>query len=203
MRFIAFDLETTGTVPGVDKIVEIGAVLIDNGQVEAVFSTLINPLIPIPPGATAVNKITNEMVAGKPLIEDVLNSFAEFCGNDVMVAHNAPFDCQFLVADIKRFESLAPQGVVVDTLPMARKLIPGLANYKLGTLVQHFKVQSSEFHRAEEDATYCGMVFWEMVKRLSVGNRPPQIENLIQLTGKAEFKFPQIERQPKQMGFLF
>ncbi len=64
MRFIAFDLETTGTVPGVDRIVEIGAVLIDNGQVQAVFSTLINPQIPIPPGATAVNKITNDMVAG-------------------------------------------------------------------------------------------------------------------------------------------
>lgn len=203
MKFIAFDLETTGTVPGVDKIVEIGAVCINQGVIESVFSTLINPQIPIPPGATAVNGITNEMLIGKPLIEDVLNSFAEFCGHEVMVAHNAPFDCQFLLSDIKKHESLAPKGVVVDTLPMARKLIPGLANYKLGTLVQHFKVQSTDFHRAEEDATYCGMVFWEMVKRLSVGNRPPQIENLIQLTGKTEFRFPQIDRQPKQMGFLF
>lgn len=203
MKFIAFDLETTGTVPGVDRIVEIGAVRIDNGVVDAVFSTLINPQIPIPPGASAVNGISNEMVAGKPLIEDVLNSFAEFCGSDVMVAHNAPFDCQFLISDIKKFESEAPKGVVIDTLPMARKLIPGLANYKLGTLVQHFKIPSTDFHRAEEDATYCGMVFWEMVKRLSVGSRAPQIENLVQLTGKTEFKFPQIERQPKQMGFLF
>lgn len=203
MRFIAFDLETTGTVPGVDRIVEIGAVRIDNGQVDAVFSTLIDPQIAIPPGATAVNGITNEMVAGKPLIEDVLNSFAEFCGTDVLVAHNAPFDCQFLVSDIRKFESEAPKGIVLDTLPMSRKLIPGLANYKLGTLVQHFKIPSTDFHRAEEDATYCGMVFWEMVKRLSVANRAPQIENLVSLTGKVEFRFPQIERQPKQMGFLF
>lgn len=203
MRFIAFDLETTGTVPGVDQIVEIGAVRIDAGRVDAVFSTLINPQIPIPPGATAVNGITNDMVAGKPRIEDILNSFAEFCADDVLVAHNAPFDSQFLVADIKKYESLSPKGIVVDTLPMARKLIPGLANYKLGTLVQHFKIPSTDFHRAEEDATYCGMVFWEMVKRMSVGNRIPQIENLVSLTGKAEFKFPQIERQPKQMGFLF
>lgn len=203
MRFIAFDLETTGTVPGVDQIVEIGAVRIIDGQVEAVFSTLVNPQRLIPPGATAVNGITDAMVAGKPFIESILPAFAEFCADDIMVAHNAPFDSQFLASDVKKFETEAPKGIVIDTLPIARKIIPGLPNYKLGTLVQHFKIPSTDFHRAEEDATYCGMVFWEMVKRMTVGGKAPQIENLVSLTGKPEFKFPQIERQPKQMGFLF
>ncbi len=203
MRFIAFDLETTGTVPGVDQIVEIGAVRIVNGVVESVYSTLVDPLRAIPPGATAVNGITDDMVAGKPRIETLLPSFAEFCGDDILVAHNAPFDCQFLASDIKKHEAMAPRGVVVDTLPISRKVIPGLPNYKLGTLVQHFKIPSTDFHRAEEDATYCGMVFWEMVKRISIGNKLPQLENLVSLTGKPEFKFPQIERQPKQMGFMF
>ena len=203
MRFIAFDLETTGTVPGVDQIVEIGAVRIIDGQVESVFSTLVNPMKAMPPGATAVNGITDAMLVGKPTIESLLPSFAEFCGSDLLVAHNAPFDCQFLTADIKKFETTAPQGIVIDTLTISRKIIPGLPNYKLGTLVQHFKIPSTDFHRAEEDATYCGMVFWEMYKKISVGNKPAQIENLISLTGKPEFKFPQIERQPKQMGFLF
>jgi len=203
MRFIAFDLETTGTVPGVDQIVEIGAVRIIDGQVESIFSTLVNPQRPMPPGASAVNGITDDMLVGKPLIDSLLPSFAEFCGDDVLVAHNAPFDCQFLASDIKKFETPAPRGVVIDTLPISRKVIPGLPNYKLGTLVQHFKIPSTDFHRAEEDATYCGMVFWEMFKKISVGNKPAQIENLVSLTGKPEFKFPQIERQPKQMGFLF
>jgi len=203
MRFIAFDLETTGTVPGVDQIVEIGAVRIIDGQVEAVFSTLVNPMKAMPPGATAVNGITDSMLVGQPLIETLLPSFAEFCGSDVLVAHNAPFDCQFLASDIKKFEAPAPVGIVIDTLPISRKVIPGLPNYKLGTLVQHFKIPSTDFHRAEEDATYCGMVFWEMFKKISVGNRPAQIENLVSLTGKPEYRFPQIERQPKQMGFLF
>ena len=203
MRFIAFDLETTGTVPGVDQIVEIGAVRIINGQVESVFSTLVNPQRPIPPGATAVNGITNEMVANKPLIESLLPSFAEFCGSDFLVAHNAPFDSQFLTADIKRYETIAPKGVIIDTLPIARKVIPGLPNYKLGTLVQHFKIPSTEFHRAEEDATYCGMMFLELVKKISVGGKAPQVENLVSLTGKSELRFPQIERQPKQLGFMF
>lgn len=199
MKFIAFDLETTGTVPGVDKIVEIGAVKFNNGVVESVFSTLVDPQKSIPPGASAVNGITDDMVAGKPLIESLLGDFAEFCEDLPMVAHNAPFDSQFLLADIKRYESSAPRGVVLDTLPISRKVFPGLANYKLGTLVQHLKIPSAGFHRAEEDATYCGYLFIELVKRISVNGKSPELENLVSLTGKPEVKFPQIVRQPKQM----
>jgi DNA polymerase-3 subunit epsilon len=199
MKFIAFDLETTGTVPGVDKIVEIGAVKFNNGVVESVFSTLVDPQKSIPPGASAVNGITDDMVFGKPLIDSLLGDFAEFCEDLPMVAHNAPFDSQFLMADIKRFESPAPRGVVLDTLPISRKVFPGLANYKLGTLVQHLKIPSAGFHRAEEDATYCGHVFIELIKRISVNGKPPELENLVSLTGKPEVKFPQIVRQPKQM----
>lgn len=203
MRFIAFDLETTGTVPGVDQIVEIGAVRFNNGIVESVFSTLVDPLRSIPPGASAVNGISDDMVKGKPTIDTLLHSFAEFCEDMIMVAHNAPFDAQFLTADIKKHESTSPRGVILDTLPISRKVFPGIPNYKLGTLVQHLKIPSTGFHRAEEDATYCGHVFIELVKRISIGGKPPQLENLIALTGKPEFRFPQIERQPKQMGFMF
>jgi DNA polymerase III subunit epsilon len=203
MKFIAFDLETTGTVPGVDQIVEIGAVRFNNGVVESVFSTLVDPQRSIPPGASAVNGISDDMVRGKPKIETLLGSFAEFCEDIIMVAHNAPFDAQFLTSDIKKHESIAPKGIILDTLPISRKVFPGIPNYKLGTLVQHLKIPSTGFHRAEEDATYCGHVFMELIKRISIGGKPPQIENLIALTGKPELRFPQIERQPKQMGFLF
>jgi DNA polymerase-3 subunit epsilon len=203
MKFIAFDLETTGTVPGVDRIVEIGAVKFNNGIVESVFSTLVDPQKSIPPGASAVNGITDDMVTGKPLIEHLLGDFAEFCEDLPMVAHNAPFDSQFLTADIKRHEAMAPRGVILDTLPISRKVFPGLANYKLGTLVQHLKIPSAGFHRAEEDATYCGHVFLELVKRISVNGKPPELENLVSLTGKPEAKFPQIVRQPKQMELIF
>lgn len=202
MRFIAFDLETTGTVPGVDQIVEIGAVRFIDGQPEAIFATLIDPQRPIPPGASAVNKITDDMVRGKPLVESVLPSFAEFCGQDILVAHNAPFDAQFLIADIKRFETAAPTGIILDSLPIARKVFPGLPNYKLGTLIQHLKIPTTDFHRAEEDASYCGQLFFQMVKRISIGGLPPQVGNLVALTGKPELRFPQIVRQPKQMDLF-
>jgi DNA polymerase III subunit epsilon len=202
MRFIAFDLETTGTVPGVDQIVEIGAVRFINGQIDGIYSTLIDPRRPISPGASAVNGISDSMVIGKPTVDTLLESFAEFCGNDPIVAHNAPFDSQFLSSDIKKHELPAPRGVILDTLPIARKVFPGLPNYKLGTLVQHLKIPSGGFHRAEEDATYCGKLFIELVKRISINGQPPAIENLIALTGKPESRFPQIERKPKQLDLL-
>lgn len=202
MRFIAFDLETTGTVPGVDRIVEIGAVRFVDGQVESVFATLIDPLRPIPPGASAVNGIRDEMVKGKPIIESILEPFTEFCGDDPLVAHNAPFDSQFLIADFKRFELPTPRGLILDTLPISRKVFPGLANYKLGTLVQHLKIPTTDFHRAEEDATYCGKLFMELVKRISVNGQPPALDNLVALTGKPASKFPVIEKKPKQMDLF-
>ncbi|PIS10727.1 MAG: DNA polymerase III subunit epsilon [Bdellovibrio sp. CG10_big_fil_rev_8_21_14_0_10_47_8] len=202
MRFIAFDLETTGTVPGVDQIVEIGAVRFNGSQIDGVFSTLIDPLRPIPPGASAVNGISNDMVKGKPTIDTILESFTDFCQEDFLVAHNAPFDSQFLTADYKKLEFPTPRGLILDTLPIARKVFPGLPNYKLGTLIQHLKIPASNFHRAEEDATYCGNLFLEMVKRISINGQPPAIQNLIALTGKPESRFPIIEKKPKQMDLF-
>jgi DNA polymerase-3 subunit epsilon len=202
MRFIAFDLETTGTLPGIDQIVEIGAVRFVEGQVDALFSTLIDPRVPMPEAASRVNGINDSMLKDQPKIEDVLVPFAEFCGDDILVAHNAPFDVQFLTSDIQKHESAAAKGTILDTCNMARKVLPGLLNYKLGTLIEHLKIPAKGFHRAEEDASYCGLLFIKMIERISPGAVMPPLANLIALTGKAPLKFPQIERQPKQLDLL-
>lgn len=202
MDFVGFDLETTGFVPGVDKIVEIGAVKFINGKPEATFSTLVDPQRTIPAGASAVSGITDDMVAGKPVIEDILEPFAEFCAELPMVAHNAPFDTQFLTSDIKKHETASPQGVILDTLPISRKVFPGLANYKLGTLVQHLKIPTGTFHRAEEDASYCGFLFVEIVRKIFQPGQDTNLDNLIALTGKPESRFPQIQRSHKQLNLL-
>jgi DNA polymerase III subunit epsilon len=202
MRFISFDLETTGFIAGVDRIIELGAVRYVNGVVDSVYATLVDPQIDIPEGASRVNGISNEMVKGKPTIDALLPSFAEFCGDDILVAHNAPFDYQFLNADVIKHEVRAPRGTVLDTCVMARKLIPGLPNYKLGTLVQHLNIPAGEFHRAEEDANYCGQLFIKMIEKMSGGLILPPLENLISLSGKSELKFTQIVAKPKQMSLL-
>lgn len=203
MRFIAFDLETTGIMPGVDRIVEIGAVRFVNGEVDAVFSTLVDPMIPIPAGASAVNGITDDMVAGKPKIEECLGGLTEFCADDVLVAHNAAFDTAFLLSDYRKFEVRTPRGLILDSYPMAKKIFPGLANYKLGTLVQHLQIDAHGFHRAEADATYCAKLFIKIMERVTgaAGMFPP-VANLVALTGKAEIRFPVIEPQPKQLNLL-
>ncbi len=203
MRFIAFDLETTGILPGVDRIVEIGAVRYVDGELDAVFSTLVDPLISIPVEASKVNGITDDMVKGKPKIEELLQPFAEFVGDDVLIAHNAAFDTQFLTADYVKHEVRTPRGVILDSYPMAKKVFPGLANYKLSTLVQHLQIESSGFHRAEEDATYCAKVFLKMVERMTGSPTAwPPLENLVALTGKPEVRFPIVEPQPKQLNLL-
>jgi DNA polymerase III subunit epsilon len=203
MRFIAFDLETTGFLAGVDKIVEVGAVRFVDGQVDGVFSTLVDPLMPIPPGASRVNGITDDMVKGKPKIDELLEAFADFCADDPMIAHNADFDEKFLTSDIKKFETKAPRGLILDSLPIARKVYPGLANYKLATLVQHLSIPSAGFHRAEEDASYCGYLLLKMMEKIT-GSKTvfPPVPNLVALTGRAEVRFPQIIPQPKQLSLL-
>ena len=202
MRFIAFDLETTGTLAGVDQIVEIGAVRFVNGQPDAIFSTLINPGISMPAAASRVNGINDEMLLGKPKIIEILDPFADFCADDILVAHNSSFDTQFLTADIRKHESSAPKGVILDTLSLSRKVFPGLANYRLGTLVQHLGITATDFHRAEQDATYCGQLFMKVLSKISTAGQQPPLANLVALTGKPEQKFPQIEKRPKQLGFL-
>ncbi len=202
MNFIAFDLETTGTLPGVDKIVEIGAIRYRDGQVDGVFSTLVDPLQSIPAGASAVNGITDDMVMGKPKIEELLEPLSDFCSDSILVAHNAVFDFGFLLSAYTRHEIRTPRGLILDTYPMAKKIYPGLANYRLGTLVQHLNIDAAGFHRAEADASYCGQVLQKMLDKISTGGVTPPVQNLVALTGKPEMRFPVIEPQPKQLNLL-
>ncbi len=202
MKFIAFDLETTGTKPQEDMVVEIGAVLFDGGMAIKGYGTLIDPGRPIPADASAVNGITDEMVRGKPRISDVLGDFADFCGDLPLVAHNAPFDYKFLLEDVKLHQSAAPTGLVLDTLPLSRLVFPGLANYRLWTLVRHFNFPSGTFHRAEEDSAYCGLLFAKILETLEMRGEPSGQEYLVKLIGKEPLRFPQYKKQPDQLNLF-
>ena len=202
MRFIAFDLETTGIVPGVDQIVEIGAVRFVNGIPDAVYATLVDPRTTMPAASTAVNKITDDMLVGKPHIETLLESFTQFCAGDPLVAYNAPFDTQFLARDYIKYEFETPRGIVLDALPVAKKVFPGLANYKLGTVLQYTKIAALDFHRAEEDAASCGKLLIHMVKKIVANPLDLPVANLVAMSGKPEVRFPVVERQPKQLAWL-
>lgn len=191
MRFVAFDLETTGTKPAKDRIVEIGAVRFDGDQPVASYGTLVDPGIPIPAGASAVNGISDEMLRGQPRIESVLGGFADFCGNLPLVAHNAPFDFGFLLEAVKQHGGPAPGGVVLDSLALARRVFPGQPNYRLGSLVRHFGFSGGDFHRAEADSAYCGMLFARILQTLEARGTPCGVGDLLKLIGRRELRFPQ------------
>jgi DNA polymerase-3 subunit epsilon len=202
MNFIAFDLETTGIQPKTDAVVEIGAVRFDGTEPVEAFSTLINPGRPIPPEASAVNGITDEMVAGSPAIDKVLADLADFCGELPLVAHNAPFDFKFLLAAVEKHRARAPKGIVVDSCALARVVFPGMINYKLGTLVSHFGFPSGTFHRAEEDSVYCGRLFARILEALEKAGQPAGVPALLDLARQPALKFPQYEKQPEQLGLF-
>ncbi len=202
MKFVAFDLETTGIKPTMDMIIEIGAVLFEGSKSVKTYGTLVDPGVPIPPDASAVNGITDEMVKGKPSVADVLADFADFCGDFPLVAHNAPFDFKFLLEDVKLHRGAAPKSVVLDTLPLARKVFPGLPNYKLWTLVRHFQFPSGTFHRAEEDSAYCGLLFDKIVQALEMRGEPCAPIDLVRMIGKEELRFPQYASQPSQLDLF-
>jgi DNA polymerase-3 subunit epsilon len=202
MDFIAFDLETTGIQPKTDAVVEIGAVRFRGSDVVGTFCTLINPGRPIPPEASAVNGITDEMVADQPNIETVLTELADFCGDLPLVAHNAPFDFKFLLAAVEKHRAKAPKGIVLDSCQLARVVFPGMFNYKLGTLVRHFGFPNGTFHRAEEDSVYCGLLFARIVEALEKAGQSASVPALLDLAKQPLMKFPQYEPRPQQLGLF-
>lgn len=146
-RYVAFDLETTGLSPQNDAIVEIGAVKVENGRVTDTFSTFVNPRRPIPEAATAIHHITDQMVENAPDPGAALADFQAFVGNLPCVAHNCSFDASFLAA-----AGLSPLPSFADSLAMARSLLPGLPNYKLGAVCAAIDHEICEAHRALDDA---------------------------------------------------
>ncbi|MDD3275856.1 MAG: 3'-5' exonuclease [Kiritimatiellales bacterium] len=158
--FVAFDTETTGFSPKNDRIVEIGAVKFrGNGEILAVTNWLINPERDIPLYATEVHGIRSGDVRMKPLFKEVFPQFAAFCDGAVLLAHNAPFDVNFLKAELKRANIDAPALPVLDTLPLFRAWFPRALSHSLEPLSVYLCVQNDTYHRAEADSSHLIDIF--------------------------------------------
>ena len=162
--YVVFDVETTGSAAGKGgAITEFGALKLVRGEVVDQFSTLVNPGRPIDPFVVRLTGITDRMVSDAPSIFEVMPRFEEFVEGCVLVGHNVHFDCSFVTA--ARGGTPLPNEVL-DTLKLARCLVPGLKRYRLSSLVSHFGVRQAPNHRALSDAAATTEVFRKLLKLL-------------------------------------
>lgn len=161
--FIVFDVETTGLRTDRVRLTEIGAVKYVDGAEIARFQTFVDPECPIPRKITELTGIDNRMVAGAPKEAEAVRRFFEFCGDGVLVAHNATFDTNVLRHTCRR-NGIEYNYTHIDTLVMAQSLIEGIKNYKLDSLSKFFKLPDFDHHRADEDAGALAGIFEKLLE---------------------------------------
>jgi len=150
-EFVVFDIETTGLSAIKDRITEIGAVKIKNGQLVDRFSELINPEMPIPENIVKLTGITNSMVRDKETIREILPRFLQFVGDAPLIAHNASFDTGFIRVKAKEL-GREVNNIVIDTLQLSRLLLTGLKRHKLNLVCEYLGISLENHHRAADDA---------------------------------------------------
>ncbi|MDR1067218.1 MAG: PolC-type DNA polymerase III [Clostridiales bacterium] len=171
--FVVFDVETTGLIANKDRVIEIGAVKIENGEITECFSSFVNPKTAIPYNITELTGIDEGMVKDAPPIENVLPKFLEFSSGCSFVAHNAKFDMGFMLAEAKRAgrdsdvrKTLGQRRAVADTLELSRALYPKLTRHKLDYVAKHLGVKLKNHHRALDDARAAAEIFIACAKAL-------------------------------------
>lgn len=164
--FICFDIETTGLSAARDKITEIGAVKVENGVITDTFSTFANPEMPIPQKITQLTGITDDMVKDAPSQSEAVGAFLEFAGDNVLVAHNAPFDTSFIA---KAFEDMGREYnyTSIDTVAISRAILTDIKNCKLDTVAKFLRLGDFNHHRATDDAEMLARIFINLCQRLT------------------------------------
>jgi len=167
LEFVVVDIEATGAKMPPNRIMELGAYRIRGRKIVDKFLTLVNPEISIPRFVVALTGITNEMVKQAPLFAEVAPRWLEFVQDAVLIAHNAPFDTSFLNHEISR---VYPGHRMVNphlcTVLLSRRTVPGLTNYRLDTVADHFSIPIFDRHRAGSDALATAEVFLKILDRL-------------------------------------
>ena len=163
--YVVFDIETTGFSATRDRIIEIGAVKVIDGKIVDEYSTFVNPDVPIPFEIEKLTGITDDMVMSYPMIDKILPEFLNFCEGCVLVAHNATFDVGFIrtkAADM----GISTDFTVVDTVGLARMLLPQLSKFKLNIVAKALNVSLENHHRAVQDAGATAEIFVKFIEML-------------------------------------
>lgn len=150
--YVVFDLETTGFRPGLDEIIEISAVKVENSRIVDTYSTLVKPSIRIPASATRVNHITDDMVSDAPGIKEAMEGFVDFVETGILVGHNIhSFDMNFIYDAAMEVFQAGICNDYIDTLHMAKACLPWLSHHRLGDIAEYFGISTEGAHRALND----------------------------------------------------
>lgn len=162
--FIVFDTETSGAFPIGSEVIELGAIKYHNDHPVSQLQLLFKPTRPVPSEIIAIHGITNEALANEPSFADLKKQVLDFFKADYFVAHHAPFDLGFMAHTFEQAGMALPMGRGICTSLLARKLVHGVKNHKLQTLVEHFGLNGGQAHRALDDAKACAALFMELKK---------------------------------------
>ena len=198
-EYIVVDLEMTGLKPARDKILEIGAVYVKDGQIREEYTTLVNPGIQIPAQVTELTGITQEMAAGGVDTRTAVAGFIEFHRNLPLVGHNILYDYSFLKHNAVN-SNLELEAKVVDTLKLSRKLLPDLEKKTLDALCQHFHIIREAEHRALCDAKATAQLLELLQEQFGEGQ--PELFEPTQLVYKVKKQGPITPRQKKYLKEL-
>ncbi len=164
LDFVVVDTETTGLRPGPDRVIELAAVRVRGGEVVDSFHSLLNPGRRIPPFITKFTGISQEMVSDAPVAKEVIPDFLTFIEGAILVGHNLGFDLNFLCHEARLLDRIFPADGL-DTIPLARRFLPGLKRFKLDMVAEHLQIPFSQRHRALGDAEVTAAVFLRILER--------------------------------------
>jgi len=207
--YVVFDIETTGLSIQHDELIEIGAIKVKNGAILGEFGELINPGVPINAFTTKLTGITQSMVEGKKSVQSVLEDFYQFSKGAILIAHNADFDLGFLEYNYKKYGISNQINPSIDTLNLAKVLIPERTRYGLDSLSRYFKVRLEQHHRAVNDAKATNEIFLHLLKQLRKNgfNKFSDLNLLLKQADTYTFPFPKqinlIVRQQQGLKNLY
>jgi DNA polymerase-3 subunit epsilon len=165
-NFVVLDFETTGLSAKNSKVLEIGMVKIEKGEITDTYSAFINPIMPVPYQITLLTGITREDVTDAPIFEELAYEILDFIGDSTLVAHNAPFDYSFLKAEFN-FAGIDISHIqIICTLKIAKRILPGLKSKSLSALRKHYGLLHKNVHRALGDANVTAKIFLRMIEQL-------------------------------------
>ena len=195
--FVVFDIETTGFSPVNNRIIEIGAVKVSGGKIVDRFSAFVNPDVPIPFEIVKLTGITDDMVSDAAFIDTVLPEFLDFCGDCVLVAHNANFDMSFIRENTLR-QKIEKQFTYIDTVAIARILLPHQGKHTLDAVAKTLGISLENHHRAVDDAEATAEIFVKFIPMLEENG----VETLAQLNAMGDSSPELVKRLPSYHAII-